>query len=55
MTGMELDDLEPSIAPPAELVSAAIEAVRQWRFTPTELNRQPIEVGMRIHITFTRR
>lgn len=55
MTGVELDDREPGIAPPAELASAAIEAVRQWRFTPTELNRQPIEVGMRVHITFTRR
>ena len=53
--GVELDDTEPGIAPPAELVTAAVEAVRQWRFTPTELNRQPVEVGMRVHITFTRR
>jgi TonB family protein len=31
---------------------AAVDAVRQWRFTPTLLNGQPIEVAMRVSITF---
>lgn len=52
MIDVALDDREPGLAPPTELVNAAIEAVRQWQFTPTELNRQPIEVGIRVHITF---
>lgn len=52
MIDVALDDREPGLAPPPELVAAAIEAVRQWRFTPTELNRQPIDVGIRVHITF---
>ncbi|MCR4374997.1 MAG: M56 family metallopeptidase, partial [Acidobacteria bacterium] len=52
MIDVALDDREPGLAPPPELVNAAIEAVRQWRFTPTELNRQPIEVGVRVYITF---
>jgi hypothetical protein len=52
MVDVALDDREPGLAPPTELVNAAIEAVRQWQFTPTELNRQPIDVGIRVHITF---
>lgn len=52
MTAVALDESEAGISPPADLVTAAIEAVRQWRFTPTELNRQPVEVGIRINITF---
>lgn len=52
MIDVALDDREPGLAPPPELVDAAIDAVRQWRFTPTELNRQPIDVGIRVHITF---
>lgn len=52
MIDVALDDREPGLAPPPELVNAAIEAVRQWRFTPTELNRQPIDVGVRVYITF---
>lgn len=52
MIDVALDDREPGLAPPTELVNAAIEAVLQWQFTPTELNRQPIDVGIRVHITF---
>jgi TonB family protein len=32
---------------------AATDAVRQWRFTPTLLNGQPVEVAMRVSITFS--
>jgi periplasmic protein TonB len=35
------------------LDAAAIEAVRQWRFTPTMLNGQPIPVVMTVTVTFT--
>lgn len=31
---------------------AAVDAVRQWRFTPTLLNGQPVEVRMNVTITF---
>jgi TonB family protein len=31
---------------------AAVDAVRQWRFTPTLLNRQPVEVMMTITVRF---
>jgi TonB family protein len=32
---------------------AATDAVRQWRFTPTLLNGKPVEVAMRVSITFS--
>lgn len=32
---------------------AAADAVRQWRFSPTLLNGQPVEVVMRVSITFS--
>jgi protein TonB len=35
------------------LDDAAIEAVRQWRFTPTLLNGQPQRVLMTVTVTFT--
>jgi protein TonB len=35
------------------LDDAAIEAVRQWRFTPTFLNGEPIPVVMTVTVTFT--
>jgi periplasmic protein TonB len=37
------------------LDSAAIEAVRQWRFTPTLLNGQPVSVLMTVTVAFTRK
>ncbi len=36
----------------ALLDEAAIEAVRQWRFTPTLLNGQPVPVVMTITVAF---
>jgi len=35
------------------LDAAAIDAVRQWRFTPTLLNGQVIPVVMTVTVTFT--
>jgi TonB family protein len=35
-----------------ELVRAAADAVRQWRFDPTRLNGTPVEVVMNVSITF---
>ena len=32
---------------------AAVDAVRQWRFTPTLLNGQPVEVVMTVSVTFS--
>jgi hypothetical protein len=36
----------------AEFASAAAEGVRQWRFTQTRLDGVPVEVRMRVHVTF---
>jgi protein TonB len=37
----------------AMLVPAAEAAVRQWRYTPTMLNGQPVEVITTISVNFT--
>lgn len=52
VTDVALDDTEPGAAPPIELANIAMNAMRQWRFTPTQLNGQPIAVGMRVQVTF---
>jgi beta-lactamase regulating signal transducer with metallopeptidase domain len=36
-----------------DLVAAAIEAVRQWKFTPTMLNGVPVEVNMSVSVQFS--
>jgi protein TonB len=35
------------------LDDAAVEAVRQWRFTPTLLGGQPVPVVMTVTVSFT--
>jgi protein TonB len=35
-----------------DFATAAVDAVRQWLFTPTLLNGQAVEVVMRVSITF---
>lgn len=35
-----------------ELVTAAMDAVRQWEYTPTLLNGEPVEVVTAIHVGF---
>ena len=37
------------------LDAAAVDAVRQWRFTPTLLNGQPVPVVMTVTVAFRRR
>jgi protein TonB len=37
------------------LDQAALDAVKQWLFTPTTLNRQPVPVIMTVTVTFTLR
>jgi TonB family protein len=43
--------LEPVSGPP-ELINAAVEAARQWRYKPTILNGDPVEVDTTIMIAF---
>jgi TonB family protein len=38
-----------------DLDAAALEAVRQWRFSQTRLNCVPIEVSMTVHVNFVPR
>jgi len=35
------------------LVQAALDAVKQWRYKPTQLNGDPVEVDTTIQVTFT--
>jgi outer membrane biosynthesis protein TonB len=35
------------------LDQAALGSVQQWRFTPTLLNRVPVEILMTVSVTFT--
>jgi periplasmic protein TonB len=37
------------------LDAAAVEAVRQWRFTPTLLNGEAVPVVMTVTVAFRRR
>jgi beta-lactamase regulating signal transducer with metallopeptidase domain len=39
---------------PAEFTESALDAVRQWTFTPTLLNGQPVEVDIRVTVVFSR-
>jgi periplasmic protein TonB len=34
------------------LVPAALEAVKQWRYAPTHLNGEPVEVQTEIDVSF---
>jgi hypothetical protein len=41
-------------APPSEFIESALEAVRQWTFTPTLLNNQPWDVNVRVTVLYSR-
>lgn len=41
------------VSGPALLVQDALDAVRQWRFRPTLLNGDPVEVDTTVNITFS--
>ena len=55
-----MNDLKPSaaaadaVAPPAEFTETALDAVRQWKFTPTLLNGQPFEANITIFVVYRR-
>jgi beta-lactamase regulating signal transducer with metallopeptidase domain len=53
LTDLSSVALEPEA--PAAFVEAALEAARQWTFTPTLLNGQPVEVSIAIDVDFTNR
>ncbi len=40
-------------APSEELANASLDAVRQWRYRPTLLNGDPVEVETQINVNFT--
>lgn len=42
-----------SMSGPPLLVQAALDAVRQWRYRPTLLNGEPVEVDTTIEVVFT--
>ena len=44
--------LQVVMGPPL-LVQAAVDAVKQWRYSPTLLNGQPVEVVTQIDVNFT--
>jgi len=50
-----IQDVRAVTSPHPDLERAAIEAVRQWQFTPTLLNCVPIEVPMKITTKFNTR
>jgi TonB family protein len=47
-----IQEVRAVTSPHPDLESAAIEAVRQWQFTPTLLNCVPIEVPMKVTTRF---
>lgn len=52
ITDVMPSQVDGGVDAPADLVTASLEAVRQWAFTPTLLNRQPVEVTIDVTITF---
>jgi beta-lactamase regulating signal transducer with metallopeptidase domain len=53
--GLTVDLRSVSATPAAEvheLVGAAIDAVREWRFTPTLLNNDPVEIDIAVEVVF---
>jgi len=52
-------DIEPTagqtgVQPPDALVDAVVAAVRQWEFTPTQLNGRPVAVTINVTVKFTK-
>jgi beta-lactamase regulating signal transducer with metallopeptidase domain len=45
---------EPSGGPPTELTESALDALRQWKFTPTLLNGLAVEVDITVDVVFKR-
>jgi hypothetical protein len=49
-----LEDAEDFTADLRPFAEASLAAVREWRFTPTLLNGDPVEVGITVRVIFTR-
>ena len=47
-----VQDLQYMSGPPL-LMKAALDAIRQWRYKPTMLNGEPVEVDTTISVVFT--
>ena len=47
------EDVRVVSSPSDDLSQSALEAVRQWRYTPTLLNGDPISVVTEIHVNYT--
>ena len=45
---------EKEPAPPSEFVESALEAARQWTYTATLLNNEPVDVNVRITVLYSR-
>lgn len=41
------------VSGPALLMASAMDAVRKWRYQPTELNGQPVEVDTTIQVVYS--
>ena len=52
-TDGNVQEVRAVTSPYPDLENSAIEAVRQWQFTPTLLNCVPIEVQMRVTTRFS--
>ena len=54
MNEVRLVPKETAPTPAPEFVDSALEAVRQWKYTPTLLNGQPVEVNISISVAYRR-
>jgi beta-lactamase regulating signal transducer with metallopeptidase domain len=54
MNDVKTAPAEAGVESPRELVESALDAVRQWKFSPTLLNGQPVEVNITVDVVFTR-
>jgi TonB family protein len=52
-TGGGIEDLKVISSPDDDLTKASLEAVREWRYQPTLLNGDPIEVVTTVAVNFT--
>jgi protein TonB len=43
---------EHAVSGPGLLIPAALNAVQQWKYQPTYLNGQPVELGMEVTVSF---
>jgi protein TonB len=43
---------EHAVSGPGLLIPAALAAVQQWRYQPTILNGEPVELAMEVTVSF---